>query len=270
MEVATVFALSLVGGYLFAAHWRYTSYAIRRSEGQHLYFRAAFYAIAWFIAAFLLRIILLVHWEDYASLEKALTSYIAPALKDPSNERQVELVVTALYSCVVGPAIAVLLNGLTPRVVALRQRLSAMDLLLFNAQRAGLPVQVTLSSGKVYIGAVRRIRDPERPPETIALFPMYSGHRGDDGRLQITTDYEEIYKGLSDPQMRAELGIGSDFARYFDLELRADLIISAEIFTPQIYSQFNPGWRDAIGKRKVHPTLTIEILQKPRIRVPTR
>jgi hypothetical protein len=53
-------------------------------------------------------------------------------------------------------------------------------------------------------------------------------------------------------------------------ELRAELIISAAIFTLQIYSKFNPGWRDSIGKRNVHPTLTVEIQQKPRIRLQTR
>lgn len=50
MELAAVFGLSLLGGYFFAAWWRLTSYATRRYEGHHLYFRAALCGVVFFFA----------------------------------------------------------------------------------------------------------------------------------------------------------------------------------------------------------------------------
>jgi hypothetical protein len=52
MELAAVFLLSLPGGYTFALTWRHTAFATRRADGQHLYFRAAYYGAVLFVAAF--------------------------------------------------------------------------------------------------------------------------------------------------------------------------------------------------------------------------
>lgn len=56
MDLAAVFALSLLGCYFFVAWWRLTAYATRRFDGHHLYFRAAFCGVIFFALALAVRV----------------------------------------------------------------------------------------------------------------------------------------------------------------------------------------------------------------------
>jgi hypothetical protein len=268
MELAAVFLLPLLGGYVFASLWRLTSYATRRVEGHHLYFSAAFYGAVFFIAALLVRVIFLARWDGYSELEAALSTYIAPAMKDPSNGRQVEFVITAGYSLLLAPLFAALLNIFTPKRWSLRRNLSALDGLLSRAQYAEMPVSVTLNTGKVYIGLVVEITDPDRPPPAIILFPMLSGHRDADGRLKITTDYANVYSALeANKEKVAKLLLPAVWEPNFEVVVRADQIVSANMFSPGVYSEFNPGWRDSIRSASEPPPrqeVLVEIKSSPK------
>jgi hypothetical protein len=144
--------------------------------------------------------------------------------------------------------------------------LSNLDLLLHKAQRRDMPVSVTLTNGKVYVGLVVRISDPDRPPPSLVLFPMLSGHRDTAGRLTITTDYERVYDALDEtPGMLDQLGLPNTWEPNFHLVLRADQIVTATMFSPAVYSKFNPGWRESIDIQTAPPPrqeLLIE-LKKP-------
>jgi hypothetical protein len=268
MDLAAVFLLSLLGGYGFASLWRFTSYETRRTDGHHLYFRAAFYGAVFFAAAFMLRVIALAYWPAYEAWDRAAITLVDPALKEPHDARQNSMVVAAAYSMLVGPLFALLLNVFTPKRWSLRRSVNALDDLLLRAQYTDMPVSITLDSGKVYIGLVRRITDPNHRLPSIVLFPMLSGHRDANGYLKLTTNYRRVYDALdADPEMRAKHGLPTVWEPNFEVVLRADQIVSANMFSPSIYSEFNPGWRESIDALPAPPPrqeILVEIKQPPR------
>lgn len=265
MDLAALFILTLIGGYAFVAQWRVTAYATKRAEGQHLYLRSALAGAAMFALAFVLRLLALTYWPAYRNdFDAALVALIEPTLEDPHTRMQTHLVIAAIYSLPLGVVLPLLLNLIVPlRRWAYARGLSNFDQLLHKAQRSDMPVSVTLTNGKVYIGLVVRISDPDRPPPSIVLFPMLSGHRDSAGRLTITTDYEKVYDTLDESPARTEkLGLPEIWEPNFYLVLRADQIVSATMFSPAVYSEFNPGWRETIETRDKPPNrqeLLVEI-----------
>jgi hypothetical protein len=253
VDLAAVFLLSLLGGYFFAYWWRLTAYSTRRVEGHHLYFRAAFCGVIFFAMAILLRDVLLLN-ARYKHFDSILIDYVLPVLKDDSGTphpleqaHRAEWVVTALYSLIMGPMCAFLLNLVTPRRWAARRSAGPLDRLLMRSQEARAPALLTLNTGKVYIGLVVSITDPEFEPPAIIILPMLSGHRDDMGRMALTTDYEAVYASLKVPP-----GSAPDLTQFY-LVIRADSIVSASQFSPTLYAQFHPGWRQKIVQQDQPP-----------------
>ena len=246
MDVAAVFLLSLLGGYSFASIWRFTRFTTRRADGHHLYFRAALYGIILFIVALVGRVILRFRYPAYMDFESNIGRYIAPAMKDPANTRQLEMVITAGYSLLIGPILAFILTPIPFKTVALRYSLGTLDRMLLKAQTENMPVSVTLSSDKVYIGLIRRITEPDHPPAMIVMVPMMSGHRDANGRVKITTEYETIYDKLRAGQ-GAEYKLPKKWSEQFELVIRADSIVTATPFSTAVYSSFNPNWKEKIA-----------------------
>jgi hypothetical protein len=245
MDLAAVFLLSLLGGYYFSYLWRLTGYAIRRSEGHHLYFHAALFGIIFFIVAFILRMFLISISPSYEAIDCALVDYVRPILKEEpgvlefEQVRRAQWVLTAFYSLVLGIACAGLFNIFTPERWALYRSVSALEKLLMQAQRDDRPVSLTLNTGKVYIGMVLATPDPGLSPRVVTLLPMLSGHRDDQERLVLTTDYETIYKRRKDGMLQ------------FKLTIPAEMIVTASLFNPAIYAEFNPTWKQDIKQNRI-------------------
>ena len=253
MDLAAVFLLSLLGGYSFTNMWKRTAYAMRRAEGHHLYFKAAYCGAILFAIALGIRHELLLHSGDYPGFDVALLEYVKPALKEETglaaNElrSRTEWLVVAVYSMILGPIGASLLNPLTPRRWALERSVGPLDRLLLEAQRVEMPVSLTLTSGKVYIGAVRSTTDPRSTPPVMTIIPVYSGYRTEDGRMVLTTDYESVYADLS-AGGATQLALPAGWLLQFRLTIRSDMIVSATLFSPAVYARFNPDWRDQLSK----------------------
>ena len=252
MDLAAVFLLSLLGGYWFASIWKRTAYTTLRSEGQHLYFRAAFFAVLLFISAIAIRQALLFCLSGYRIFDDWLVQYIKPALKEETGvaaadiRTRAEWVVTAAYSLAIGPIAAWTLNLFTSRFWALERSVGTLDRLLLEAQRVEMPVSLTLTSGKVYIGPVVSITDPIGTP-MVSLLPVFSGYRDADGRMHLTTDYDTVYADL-ERGGAAQLGLPAEWQSRFRLSIRADNIVTAALFSPLVYAKFNPGWREQLAR----------------------
>lgn len=254
MDLAAVFLLSLLGGYFFVYTWRLTAYSTQRVEGHHLYFRAAFCGVIFFALALLIRRILLDD-ATYARIDAELIRYVTPVLKDDSStphpadqQHRAEWVVTAIYSLVIGPLCALLFNLITPRRWAARRSVGPLDRMFMAAQESRAPVLLTLSTGKVYIGLVVSITDPAFDPPVMSILPMFSGYRDDLGRMALTTDYESVYASLTTPNGHAATNLTQ-----FYLIIRTDNIVTANQFSPALYAQFHPGWRQKIAQRNQPP-----------------
>jgi hypothetical protein len=276
VDLAAVFVLSLLGGYYFFYFWRLTAVGTRRSEGHHLYFRAALGGAALFVLAFIIRILLLAYWNGYESFDSALVEYVKPVLKDESgvpasapngeNIRRAQWVVTAGYSLFLGIFAAALLNVFTSRKTALERSLGPLDRLLWEAQLADLPVCFTLNNRKTYIGLVQATPDPSRVPSTVTVLPMFSGHRDDQGRMVLTTDYQTLYTAL-DAGRADDLRLPTDWLSQFQMVIPAETIVTASLFSPVIYAEFNPSWKQQIVEQNQKPPpqeLLVEI-REPKI-----
>jgi hypothetical protein len=254
VDFAAVFLLSLLGGYCFAYVWRVTAFTTKRIEGHHLYFRAALWGAMFFSIALALRLALIRNFPAYRNFEPALVDYLRPALKEEpglalaGQTRRVEWVVTTIYSLLLGTVCSAMLNRFTPRRWALQRSVSPFYSFLLEAQQKGTPVSLTLNTGKVYIGLVAEAPDPTREPVAVALLPIFSGNRDAEGRLNLTTDYETLYSSLMRGRA-AQLGLPADWPSQFDLTIRADEIVTAAPFSPAIYSEFNPDWKERISRR---------------------
>jgi hypothetical protein len=255
MDLAAVFLLSLLGGYFFAYLWKRTAYETRRAEGHHLYFRAAFCGVLLFATALCLRQCLLMLVSGYKTLDSSLVEYVTPVLKEENGVHAAELrvraewVLTSVYSLLIGPLAASVLNIVTPRWWALERSVGvgSLDRLLLNAQKAEMPVLLTLSSGKVYIGPVVSITDGAgTPTPTVTILPVFSGHRDGEGRMVLTTDYDKVYADLERGGAQ-QLGLPTDWQLHFHLAIRADTIVTASLFSPSIYARFTPNWREQLA-----------------------
>jgi hypothetical protein len=258
LDLAAVFLLSLLGGYNFASVWRVTAFRTRRMEGHHLYFRAALYGAMLFAVALIIRWLLSLVWSAYQPLESELIRYISPLLKEEvgvrldEQTRRAEWVITAVYSLILGILSGALLNIFTPRRWALLRSVGAFDALFLRAQADDLPVQLTLSSGKVYIGIVVSTADPMREPVVVSIIPMFSGFRDPEGRMTLTTDYDTVYSNLKMGRA-AQLGLPAHWLSEFELIVRADEIVTATLFSPMVYADFNPDWKQRIARQSKSP-----------------
>ena len=254
MDLAAIFLLPLLGGYCFAYIWRATAYATRRAEGHHLYFRAALCGVMFFSLALAIRTTLASGSPAFLKFDSTLVEYVRPVLKIETGlvlqaqTRRVGWVITAIYSLLLGTGCGVTANMFTPRRWALRRSTSAFEGLLMRAYFKGFPVSITLRSGKVYVGSVATIPDPARDSVAVTLLPILSGNRDADGRLTLITDYETVYANLRAGRAM-QLGLPADWEEsQFELLVRADEIVIAARFSPVIYAEFNPGWRQQIAQ----------------------
>lgn len=96
-------------------------------------------------------------------------------------------------------------------------------------------IELSLKNGKVYIGFAFRSRMIRRDESDVALIPLASGYRNQEiHELTITTNYAPaINEYLDSDQEIADL-IREDFR----VVISASEIVSARIFSPEIYQRF--------------------------------
>jgi len=252
MDLAAVSVLVVLGGYCFSYLWRATRFTTRRAEGHHLYFRAALFGSFLFVLALELRSLLMALLPGYHGLDSALVEYVSPVLKfesglgQLSRERRAEWIVTAVYSLLLGTIFGSLGNWVAPRAWAASRGLSYLDQLLWKSCQEQTWVCLTLQSGKVYVGMVSKLPNPTLEPVAIAFLPMFSGNRDSAGNLTLTTDYEVVYSMLEAGRAN-QIGLPSDWKSEFELQIRADEIVSAAKFSLSIYAEFNREWRQQIA-----------------------
>jgi hypothetical protein len=272
LDLAAVFLLSLLGGYLFSSIWTLTAHNTRRIDGHHLYFKTALYGIGLFLIALVVRFALLRWVQSYRALEDQLVKYVQPALKAEATDspieklRRAQWVVVSGYSLLLGPLLAVLLNLITSQPWALERSLGQFDKFLREALKQGMPISLTLTTGKVYIGLVLSYTDPESTPVMMTILPMYSGFRDAQSRVQLTTDYEHVYDGLRDGQAE-KLGLSDNWLEQFALAIRVDMIVTVTQFSPVVHAQFNPNWRKQFkppDEQQVRQELVVEIKRRAR------
>ena len=174
----------LVGGYLFLSYCNLTRFTGRREGGYRLVFRSAVVGILLVVVAHLL-----VNAVDRCVGSPWLGFDYLVALAPPFP-----YVGTIAVAFVLGPASAFVFNRRYPAskgaMRAVQRAGNSMEMLFVESMESDSVVELTLLSGKMYVGWVLNagVADPER--RFVEMLPLASGFRAKETHeLRFTTNY---------------------------------------------------------------------------------
>lgn len=188
----SVLVLPLIGGYLFVNFYVVTRYYTKTHSGQRLLFNAAAVGVALVIPA---RIVV------------ELCNRYAPAIGNWWRAYMpIPFSGTAWLSLIIGILLLVVLNKFTDKDWAMRWVVgrpdsNSLDRLLYDVQERfrTLQIQVTLASGKVYVGWLRekRLIGREGDSAYLEVIPSVSGYCDPvNHKITFTSNYLPLYKSL--------------------------------------------------------------------------
>lgn len=222
-----LFLLPVLGGYLFLTRAYFTRYGTIRDSGYHLFFRSAVAGLVLVLAAHLLLVLL---DEHFPLIRECWKQYLPSEYDD-----------TAILSLAFGFVLPFLFNLFRDREKEAQQtaekRGSLIELLIADSRTRRKPIEVSLRSGKSYIGFVRGFSVEggviRRDESDVALLPIASGYRDNDTKeLKITTYYAPvIQEWLAENTPDTS---GSDFEIVFPISE----VVSARIFLPEAFPLF--------------------------------
>lgn len=215
----------ILGGYWFLTHLYVTRYRAIRESGYHLFFRSAFTSLALAIVAYLI-ILILDHYSP--SFDELWKSHI------PSRYHS-----TAILSAALGFLLPLALNPFCDREKAARRvaRNSGdlIELMIAESLERKKLVELSLKSGKSYIGFALKSEMTNRNESDVALIPIASGYRDKDTQeLEITTNYAPVIQACLEDESDASDLINEDFR----VVIPRSEIVSARLFLPEAYHRF--------------------------------
>ena len=217
------FLIPTLGGYWFLTHLNFTRYGALRDSGYHVFFRAAI--AGGFLAALARLVVLFLNysfpqageiWELYAPFPHSGTAVLSVLLGFV-----LPFIGNRFYS-----------QEKAARRIA-RESGNLVELLISKSIRQQKLIEISLRSGKSYIGFARESGITSQGESDIALIPMASGYRDKDTQeLKITTDYARvIQESLKEPPETSNL-VYTDF----QVVIPMSEIISARIFNFRVYN----------------------------------
>lgn len=176
----------LVGGYLFLNWCHGTRFLVRRQTGHHLLFWSASVGLVLLALARGLEML----------LDEALLSW--PRMVEHwRHAAPFPYVGTAALAFLLGPSTALLINLVYPRSrgawQAVRRAGNSLELLLLEAMVSDSTIELTLHSGKSYVGWILNasVAEPER--KFVEVLPLASGYRTQETHnLEFTTNYAPV------------------------------------------------------------------------------
>ena len=215
-----------LGGYWLLMHCYWTRFTAERASGYHLFFQSA-------IAGGFLVVV--------AYVFTSLGTFLCPQGSvlwtcwvpfDYSG--------TAVLSAVLGWASPLLVNVIYSKEKAAErvaeQNGDLIELLLQESMERQFEVEVSLRSGKSYIGFPLNTGLGVKSESDIALIPLASGYRKQDThKLEITTHYSPVIREfLGD----TERGIHDLVYEDFRVIIPMSEIVSARLFDVDVYNRF--------------------------------
>src|SRR6266566_2153789 len=240
MDVALLLLLPVIGGYYLAAKWNFSRFRCAREDGHRLYFRAALYGSVVFILVYVLRLAAAKFISAYGAFETFIGLEINPLLKFDKDSPSLNLpivAITAVYTLAFGLLLPKLLNRYFSETKYLWQAVQDNDFerLIYTSVEKQSSLALTIENHKVYVGYVSKTMDPTQQRKTLGLIPVMSGYRHDDGKIEFTTYYEDIYAEIE----RGEDGHLAHLSREdFEVVLPIDKILSANMFDIIAYEEF--------------------------------
>ena len=214
-----------LGGYWFLANLYLTRYSMLRDSGYHVLFKSAIAGCLLVVVARLIVVSLLNPYLPYVG--EVWKSYVP---FDYSG--------TVALSLLLGPLLPIVINRLYgAEKAAQRTAISngdLIELLISESIEREEFVEISLRSGKSYIGVALVSGIASHGESDIALIPVASGYRKEDTHeLEITTNYAPVLWEFLEKH-------GSSGLVYEDFRVVIPMseIVSARIFDPDVYELF--------------------------------
>ena len=222
------YLLPVLAGYVFLTRLYFTRSDVLRDSGYHLFFKSA---IAGFVLGLFVYLIIFI----LKTCEPGIGERWEPLLPFGTDFSYHH----GVLSFLLGFAVPSVINPFYGREQAERrtanERGHLIDLLIAESFDRSELVEISLRSGKSYIGFALESKMTRRGESDVALLPMASGYRDEDSReLKITNDYEDVileYIDLGPEKSGVQI---VDFRVVFP---KSD-IVSARIFLPEIWRRF--------------------------------
>ena len=182
-----LFLVPVLGGYLFLTNLHYTRYGVLRKSGYHLFFQSA---IAGGVLVAVARPVAVLVNDNLPQISALRTHYVP---FDYSGK----VALSVLLGFILPYGVNLLYGKEEAERRAATESGALIELVISESLDRQKPVELTLKSGKSYIGFVLERKIAAFGESDIALIPMKSGYRDKDTHeLVLTTD---LY--LRDPKV---------------------------------------------------------------------
>ncbi len=221
--------LPVLGGYWLLTHLIPTRIEARRQSGYHLAFQSAAAGLVLWVVAYAI-LYGIEHWS--CSL---MHDFLGAGIRADFKS-------AAIMSVALGFLSPFALNRLFDHGKE-EERVAAeygdlVELLVADAIRRSKLIEISLQSGKSYIGLVLGNTISKWPEADLSLLPTSSGYRDrDTQQLKITTHYAPVVREYL---AGAQGSFDSISQQLYDLRIvipRSE-IVSARLFDPELYSKF--------------------------------
>ena len=211
-----------LSGYWLLTHWNRTRFEVERISGYHLLFRSAIAGGLLLASAYALLTLLSPLWPQVSTVWTAFVPFPYAG--------------TFVLSACIGCGLPFLLNRYDSRQEAARRAISRhgnlIEQLMAEAIERQALVQLSLKSGKVYVGLglASALAGPDALE--ISLIPLASGYRAADIQtMHLTTYYTPVLEHLPEHLSHED----------FRVVIPLTEIVSARLFDPEAYLAFQTG-----------------------------
>ena len=215
-----LFVVPLLSGYWFLTHCNFTKFRSFRESGYHVLFRSAIAGLGLFVLSHLV----MRTMESVFSVSHIFMAW--------QNWIPIENSVPLTFTIFLAALLPIIFNNSYDEITAARnvaeQNGDFIELLIDQSVDEVLPVELSLRSGKSYIGYVIKSQLARRSEVDIVIVPIASGYRKLESReLEITTHYSSIIYKFEKKKIND-----------FRIVIPMSEVVSARLFDDEVYSNF--------------------------------
>ena len=210
----SIFLLPLLGGYIFLTRSIQFQYFYKRTERQRLIFDSLIWGIGFFLVAFFACLSVKNLWPDWV---RGFTS---------SLEISIPFFYQALLSLILSIALTFFKNRYDEPnskwflAGVIRETGSSFHQDCLTSYANNKPLMITLRGGKVYVGVICELNEPDPEHSFIRMLLIYSGYRDDKLDVQLISDYNR------------------NDGKNITTTIRESEIITATFFDQDVYQNF--------------------------------
>ena len=254
----------LVCGYILVVANLYHYYQLHRYDGQLLYIKVAAHGTISVVFVVAIAVLIKFYFPEFHPIAKLSETLHVKKIID-NNKAATWLVLISLTSIafsllwvfmvwckniLLGVFFTTtnhesIIHSKNLRVLRQTVSNSTLDKMLLDAMESNpkMPILVTLSSRKVYVGIVNGVQEPtesEAPNQYISIFPLMSGYREKD---TLSINFTNAYPSEIEVSSAATSNsVKKHKIKHMDILIRADEVTHLSWFDFDLYQQVNESF----------------------------